>query len=268
MTVGADRRRTTRRGAACPRPSAPCAEMSRRRRAARATQASIHGQMPQAGFFGVQIVAPRSIIAWVKSPARRCGTSVSARRADFRLGRRQFGSRRHKAARSPARCCRRSPPRAGRTRSPRSPPRYSRRCRAARAAPSSVSGNRPPCCAGHRLRAGMQVARAGVIAEPGPGLEHVVERRRGQRVDIRPARQEFRVIRPDRLDGGLLQHDLGQPDVIGIGPLARRASATADGGDAGRTRRAARRDRAPRPHAAASRFFRTAAPATLMMHRF
>ena len=46
---------------------------------ARATQASIHGQMPQAGFFGVQIVAPRSIIAWVKSPARRCGTSVSAR---------------------------------------------------------------------------------------------------------------------------------------------------------------------------------------------
>ena len=35
--------------------------------------------MPQAGFFGVQIVAPRSIIACVKSPARRCGTSVSAR---------------------------------------------------------------------------------------------------------------------------------------------------------------------------------------------
>ena len=76
----------------------------------------------------------------------------------------------------------------------------------------------------HRLRAGVQVARAGVVAEPGPGLEHVVERRCGERFDIRPARQEFRVIRPDRLHGGLLQHDLGQPDVIGIGPLARRGT--------------------------------------------
>ena len=44
---------------------------------------------------------------------------------------------------------------------------------------------------GHGLRAGVQVARAGVVAEPGPGLEHVVERRRRERVDSRPARQEF-----------------------------------------------------------------------------
>ena len=36
---------------------------------------------------------------------------------------------------------------------------------------------------GHRLGAGMQIARARVIAEPGPGLQHVVERRRGQRLD-------------------------------------------------------------------------------------
>ena len=90
--------------------------------------------------------------------------------------------------------------------------------------PSSVSGNRPPCCSATALRAGVQIARAGVIAEPGPGLQHVVERRRGERLHIRPARQEFRVIRPDRLHGGLLQHDLRQPDVIGIGPLARRGA--------------------------------------------
>ena len=44
-----------------------------------ASQDPIHGQMPQAGFFGVQMVAPRSIIAWVKSPNRRGGSSASAR---------------------------------------------------------------------------------------------------------------------------------------------------------------------------------------------
>ena len=76
----------------------------------------------------------------------------------------------------------------------------------------------------HGLRAGVQVSRAGVIAEPGPGLEHVVERRRRQRLHIRPARQEFRVIRPDRLHGGLLQHDLRQPHVVRVGPLARRGT--------------------------------------------
>ena len=56
--------------------------------AARARQGAIHGQRAQAGRFGVQIVAPRSIRAWAKSPGRAGGTSsgVSARRSGFALG--------------------------------------------------------------------------------------------------------------------------------------------------------------------------------------
>ena len=105
---------------------------------------------------------------------------------------------------------------------------------------SSVVGKTAAMPLDHRLRAGMQVAGARVIAEPGPCAQHVVERRRRQRVDRRPARQESRVIRRDRLDGGLLQHDLGQPDPIRVGPLAACAPATAACGGGGRTRRAAR----------------------------
>ena len=74
----------------------------------------------------------------------------------------------------------------------------------------------------HDAGAGVQIAGAGVIAEAGPGLEHVVERRRRQRPNIGPARQKARVIGPDRLDRGLLQHDFGEPDAIRIGALARR----------------------------------------------
>ena len=44
----------------------------------RAAQGSLHAQMTQAGFFGVQIEAPRSIMACAKSPARRAGVSCSA----------------------------------------------------------------------------------------------------------------------------------------------------------------------------------------------
>ena len=48
----------------------------------RASQRSFHGQSKQAGRFGVQIVAPRSIIAWAKSPARRAGASSAASRCN------------------------------------------------------------------------------------------------------------------------------------------------------------------------------------------
>lgn len=40
-----------------------------------AAQAPRNGQSEQAGRFGVQIVAPRSIIAWAKSPGRSAGVS-------------------------------------------------------------------------------------------------------------------------------------------------------------------------------------------------
>ena len=74
----------------------------------------------------------------------------------------------------------------------------------------------------HRNGAGMQIARARIVAEPGPHPQHVVLRGAAERGDIRPARQKLLEIRPDRFDAGLLQHDFGQPDPIRIGPLARR----------------------------------------------
>ena len=74
----------------------------------------------------------------------------------------------------------------------------------------------------HRDRAGMQIARARIIAEPGPHPQHVILRGAAERGDIRPARQKLLEIRPDRFDAGLLQHDFRQPDPVRISPLARR----------------------------------------------
>ena len=47
-----------------------------------AAQTPFHGQMPQAGFFGVQTDEPRSIIACAKSPARFSGVSAARLRGD------------------------------------------------------------------------------------------------------------------------------------------------------------------------------------------
>ena len=74
----------------------------------------------------------------------------------------------------------------------------------------------------HGAGAGVQVSGASVIAEPGPGFQHVIERRRSQRADIVPALQETGVIGRDGLDRGLLQHDFGEPDPVRIGALAGR----------------------------------------------
>jgi hypothetical protein len=41
-----------------------------------AAHSSAHGQIPQLAVRGVQMVAPRSIRAWAKSPARFLGTSA------------------------------------------------------------------------------------------------------------------------------------------------------------------------------------------------
>ena len=68
----------------------------------------------------------------------------------------------------------------------------------------------------------MEIARAGIIAEPGPHPQHVILRGAAERGDIWPARQKLQEIRPDGFDAGLLQHDFGQPDPVRIGPLARR----------------------------------------------
>ena len=136
--------RRPRRGAACPSVFGALRGKVSASPRARAAQGSIQGQSAQAGFFGVQMVAPRSISACAKSP-RRCARQQRLReRADVRLGRRQFAPRPQRAARSPARHCRRPPPPARRTQSPRSPPRCRRRCRAAPRAPLRVAGKSPP----------------------------------------------------------------------------------------------------------------------------
>ena len=80
----------------------------------------------------------------------------------------------------------------------------------------------------YRLGASLQVAGAGVIAKPLPGVQHIVEACLGERADVRPTHREGSEIGDHRGDGGLLQHDLGEPDAVGIGapaPPWRRAEA-------------------------------------------
>ena len=101
------------------------------------------GKTRRPGFFGVQMVAPRSIIACAKSPARRGGVSSRARRRSSGLAA-GSGVRNAKAARPHARYCRRPASPAHRRRSLRSRPRYIRRCRGARAARLRSPGNSPP----------------------------------------------------------------------------------------------------------------------------
>jgi hypothetical protein len=73
----------------------------------------------------------------------------------------------------------------------------------------------------HRLGAGVEMSRARVIAEPGPQAQHLLETRGGKCMHARPPRDEARKIRRDRLHGGLLQHDFGEPHAIRVALLAR-----------------------------------------------
>ena len=100
----------------------------------------------------------------------------------------------------------------------------------------------PAMIAPHRHRAGVQIARAGIIAEPGPHPQHVVERGTAERFDVGPARQKFQEIRPHRFDAGLLQHDFRQPDANRDRRVRPAAAAMAGGGDGGHTIPAAARD--------------------------
>src|SRR5271154_5709156 len=62
----------------------------------------------------------------------------------------------------------------------------------------------------------MQVAGPRVIAQAAPEGEHLVLARRGQRPHVGKPRDELLVIRDDGRDLSLLQHDLRQPDSIGV----------------------------------------------------
>ena len=63
----------------------------------------------------------------------------------------------------------------------------------------------------------MQVARAGVVAQAGPQGHHVIRWRLGQRGEGGAACEEAGVVGDDRVHLGLLQHDLRQPDAVGVG---------------------------------------------------
>ena len=80
----------------------------------------------------------------------------------------------------------------------------------------------PAVLAHQRLHAGMEVARTGVVAKAGPSLHDLVARSVGERRHVRPAGDEGIEIGLHRRDRRLLQHDLGEPHPIGIGPDAAR----------------------------------------------
>ena len=135
------------------------------------------------------------------------------------VGRRRAGTR-ARAARRGGRArgarCRRPPAAAGRGRS-----RARRsRCRGptpgTASAASSVLGKTAAVALGDVLGAAVQVAGAVVVAEARPRGEHVLLRLLGEGRERREAREEGLVVGHRRLDRGLLQHHLGDPDAVRV----------------------------------------------------
>ena len=94
-----------------------------------------------------------------------------------------------------------------------------RRVRADPGYPAEL-GRTPRQLAAPRLpngaRAGPQVPRPRVVAEPAPGSEHVVERCGGEHRNRRKLRHPALPVRDHRRHPRLLQHDLADPDRVGI----------------------------------------------------
>jgi len=79
----------------------------------------------------------------------------------------------------------------------------------------------------HDACRGMQVTRACVVAEAGPEMQHTVEPRLRERFDIRKAFKKALEVGDNRCDLRLLQHDLRDPDCIGVSrSLPRQPLAT------------------------------------------
>src|SRR5262249_43852859 len=66
---------------------------------------------------------------------------------------------------------------------------------------------------------GVQVASAGVITQPLPEVQHLIERGGRQGGNNGPARHESVKIGTDGSNRGLLQHDLAEPDAVRVGAL-------------------------------------------------
>ncbi len=182
---------------------------------------------------GVQIVAPRSNSAWAKSPGR--ARAAGSRQKPCGQRRRAAAWRRQRRLDSAnSRATTRSTlPSTGTTGWPkaiaadrrggigadaRQRPQRLRRLAGSRRAPRPPGRRRAGCGRGRSSR-----ARPIPPSPPPPA--------RGQRLHVGEAREEALEARPDRGDRGLLQHDLGQPDPVRIGPsrpaTARQGSSAA-----------------------------------------
>ncbi len=163
-------------------------------------------------------MAPRSINACALSPARDCPEQCGGQRLDLRLRFRQRvfhreQPRHHALDVTVHRHCL---PVEGNRRDRR------RGIRAdARQCPQAIFGIREYAAVvtQHGNRTGVQIARPGIVTEPRPHPQHIIERGGSKRRDTRPSCGEFLEIRTNRFHGGLLQHDLRQPHAIWIGAL-------------------------------------------------
>ena len=89
-----------------------------------------------------------------------------------------------------------------------------------------VVGQRAAVARDRLARDRVQPARPDVVAERVPGLDDVALGRRGQRLERRIAVEPLVVLRQHAIDLRLLQHDLGDEDVIRIARLAPRQVAS------------------------------------------
>ena len=81
------------------------------------------------------------------------------------------------------------------------------------------AGEHPAMVMGHHAGAFQKVAGPRVIPKPGPSGHNIGIRCGSQRMHCGPQRHEFGKIPTHRRHGGLLQHYLGHPNAIGIGPV-------------------------------------------------
>ena len=181
-----------------------------------------HGHSTQRGRRGVQIVAPRSIIACAKSPGARARAPARSERLQSRFRRRHRLTDSIKPGDDPLDIAI--------NRGHLLIERNRRNCR------GGVVANARQCAQvrqfdreystvplGHDARAGVQIAGARVIAEPLPFMQHFVECRRGERRNIRPARHKSGKIGCDGRHRRLLQHDFAEPDAVRVAePAGRR----------------------------------------------
>ena len=79
----------------------------------------------------------------------------------------------------------------------------------------------------HDLCGAVQQMRAAIVTEPAPELQHAIEWRSREGARARKFRNKPLVIGNDGRDLSLLQHDLGDPDAVGVARVLPRQIAAA-----------------------------------------